>query len=368
MNDLSIAQALPNLRIARFRQEIDAAVASVLGGAHYILGAPVERFEAAFAAHEGREHAVGVGSGTDALALALRALGVGPGDEVVTAALTFAGTAQAILHCGARPLFADVDPHTWCITAETVEAVLTPSTRAILPVHLFGFPADMAALCAFAAHRGLAVVSDCAQAHGARIGPRPLGSFGDAAAYSFYPTKNLGCVGDGGAVLVDDPVLAGRLRALREYGFSHGTRISREAGFNSRLDTLQAAILSALLPHLDAGNRERRAIAGRYRAALAGLNGLRLQDEHPGGVSHQFAVAVPNRGELAMRLADEGIRTAIHYHPGLHRHPAFADPKAVPLPVSDRLSASLLSLPIQPEVAGAEVERIASAVREAYVR
>ncbi len=364
----AIPQARPPLRIARFRAEIDDAVAAVLGGAQYILGETVERFEAAFAAHEGRAHGIGVGSGTDALALALRALGVGPGDQVVTPALTFAGTAQAILQCGATPVFAEVDPSTWCLTPETVAGVLTPATRAIVPVHLFGQPADMPGLCRLATRHGLVVVSDCAQSHGARIGDRPLGGFGDAAAYSFYPTKNLGCVGDGGAVLVDDPVLARRLRSLREYGFSDGTRISGALGFNSRLDALQAAILTVLLPHLAAGNRERRAIAAHYRAALSDLDGLSLQAEDAGSAHHQFAIAHPARDDLARALTDRGIGTAIHYHPGLHHHPAFADPDAGPLPVTDRLSASLLSLPIQPEVAGADVERVARAVREASLR
>lgn len=355
-----IAQASPSLRIARFRPEIDAAVAECLGGSHYVLGPAVERFEDAFAAHEGRRYGVGVGSGTDALALALRALGVGPGDEVVTAALTFAGTAQAILQCGAVPRFADVDPATRCITPKTVEAALSPRTAALVPVHLFGHPADMEGLTALARRRGLVVVADCAQAHGARLGGRPLGRYGDAAAYSFYPTKNLGCVGDGGAVLTDDPATARRLRTLREYGFSEGARISTALGFNSRLDTVQAAILTALLPHLDENNRQRRGLAAAYRRALADLEAIGLPPDEEGAVYHQFAVTHPKRDDLARALADRGIRTAVHYHPALHRHPAFGH--ADPLPVTERLAGCLLSLPIQPEVASGHVGRIAGAL------
>lgn len=355
-----IAQAAPGLRIARFRPAIDAAFHEILSGSHYILGPAVERFEAAFAAHEGRSHGVGVGSGTEALALALRALGVGPGDEVVTAALTFAGTAQAILQVGAVPRFADVDPRTRCITPETAEAALTSRSAAIVPVHLFGHPADMDGLTALARRRGLVVVADCAQAHGARLGDRMLGSYGDAAAYSFYPTKNLGCVGDGGAVLTSDPALDARLRSLREYGFSDGVRISRALGFNSRLDALQAAILTVLLPHLADGNRKRRDLAASYRRGLADVAGIGLPPDADGAVYHQFAITHAARDDLAMALADRGIRTAVHYHPALHRHPAFGSDGA--LPVTERLSESLLSLPIQPEVAEGHVERIVAAL------
>jgi dTDP-3-amino-3,4,6-trideoxy-alpha-D-glucose transaminase len=359
-----IPQAAPPRRIARFRCEVDAAVASVLGGRDYILGSSVDAFERAFADHAGLSHCVGVASGTDALALALRALDVGPGDEVITAALTFAATAQAILHCGAIPRFADVDPVTRCLDLAAVAAAVTARTAAIVPVHLFGHPADMPALMILAERHGLAVVEDCAQAHGATFdGRRALGSFGHAAAYSFYPTKNLGCVGDGGAVLTEDGRLAARLRSLRHYGFEGNSRISLTPGFNSRLDEVQAAILLALLPHLAAGNAERRAIAARYRYALEGAARLGLPPDASGCVYHQFAVTHPDRDGLMHHLARIGIGSAVHYAPGLHRHPAFSQGPAYPLPVTDALSASLLSLPIQPEVAATAVEQVAEAVR-----
>ncbi|ACL61776.1 DegT/DnrJ/EryC1/StrS family aminotransferase [Methylobacterium nodulans] len=358
-----IPQAAPPLRVARFRREIDAAIAEVLSGPSFILGAAVAAFEHAFANHAGVEHCVGVASGTDALALALRALGIGPGDEVVVPALTFAGTAQAVLHCGASPRFAEVDPHTRCLDPAAVAAAIGQRTAAILPVHLFGFPADMPALTALAARHGLAVVEDCAQSHGATLDGRPLGSFGHAAAYSFYPTKNLGGIGDGGAVVTRDPALAARLRSLRNYGFEGPERVSRRLGFNARLDEIQAAILLALLPHLDAGNAERRAIAARYRALLAGTS-LGLPPEDEGCVYHQFAVTHADRDGLMRRLARSGIGTAIHYAPGLHRHPAFAEGQPNSLPVTDALAATLLSLPIQPEVAAGAVERVAAAIQE----
>ncbi|MGU3538287.1 DegT/DnrJ/EryC1/StrS family aminotransferase [Methylobacterium sp. A54F] len=358
-----IPQAAPQRRIARFRREIDAAIGGLLGGEAYILGAPVAAFEEAFAAHAGCAHAVGVSSGTEALALALRALGVGAGDEVVLPALTFAGSAQAVLHCGALPRFAEVDPLTRCLDPRAAAAAIGPRTAAILPVHLFGHPADMPALMALAARHGLAVVEDCAQAHGATLDGTRLGSFGHAAAFSFYPTKNLGCVGDGGAITTNDPGLAERLRALRNYGFAEGEKVSLGLGFNARLDALQAAILSALLPYCDAGNAERRAVAGRYRAALEGCPELGLPPEAEGAVYHQFAVTHPDRDGLMRHLAAAGIGSAVHYAPGLHRHPAFAEGAPGPLPVTDRLADTLLSLPVQPEIACQALDRVADAVR-----
>ncbi|GJD55856.1 DegT/DnrJ/EryC1/StrS family aminotransferase [Methylobacterium dankookense] len=358
-----ILQAAPQLRIARFRGEIDAAISAVLGGDAYILGAPVEAFEAAFASYAGCAHAVGVSSGTEALALALRALGVGAGDEVILPALSFAGSAQAVLQCGASPRFVDVDPRSRCIDPAAAADAVTVRTAAIMPVHLFGYPAEMPALIALADRHGLAIVEDCAQAHGATLVGRRLGSFGHAAAFSFYPTKNLGCIGDGGAVTTNDARLAERLRSLRNYGFAGSERISREPGFNARLDTLQAAILSALLPFCDDGNRERRALAARYRVALADCLGLGLPPEAEGAVHHQFAVTHPDRDGLMRCLAEAGIGSAVHYEPGLHRHPAFAWGATEPLPVTDRLAATLLSLPIQPEVATLAVDRVAAALR-----
>ncbi|MFK5597151.1 DegT/DnrJ/EryC1/StrS family aminotransferase [Methylobacterium sp. HMF5984] len=357
-----IPQAAPPLRIARFREEIDASIAHVLSGPSYILGEAVAKFEAAFAVTAGVEHCIGVASGTDALALALRALGVGLGDEVLLPSLTFAGTAQAILHCGAVPVFVEVDATTRCIDPVAAERVIGPRTVALVPVHLFGHPADMHALMVLADKHRLAVVEDCAQSHGGTLDGRALGSFGHAAAYSFYPTKNLGGVGDGGAVVTADPAIADRLRRLRCYGFAAGERVSGGIGFNSRLDEIQAAILLALLPHLAEANAERRASAARYRALLAGM-GIGMPPEQAGSVYHQFAVTVPDRDRLKHRLDAAGIGTAVHYAPGLHRHPAFVDGARTPLPITDALADSLLSLPIQPEVASNHEERVALAIR-----
>src|ERR1700682_474376 len=224
---ITIPQAAPARRIERYRTEIDQAMAGVVTDGHYILGPALEHFEEAFAAYLGVRHCIGVNSGTDALALSLRALGVSPGDEVITTALTFAATAQAILHCGAQPCFVDVDPVTRCIDPAAVEAAIHEKTAAIIPVHLFGHPAAMKALMQTAARHGLAVVEDCAQAHGTTIGGEKAGTFGHAAAFSFYPTKNLGCIGDGGAIATNDSALAAKLRSLRHYGWTSADRISR---------------------------------------------------------------------------------------------------------------------------------------------
>lgn len=359
-----IPQAAPRQRIARFREAIAEAINGVVDSDTYILGEPVEAFEAQFAGSAGCRHAIGVSSGTEALTLALRALGVGLGDEVVLPSLTFAGSAQAVLQCGALPRFADVDPQTRCLDPAAAAAAIGPRTVAVMPVHLFGHPADMPAFMALAERYGLVVVEDCAQAHGASLGGRALGSFGHAAAFSFYPTKNLGCIGDGGAVTTNDARIAARVRSLRNYGFAPEERISRELGFNARLDTLQATILSVLLPHCDAGNAERRELARGYRERLAGQVGLGLPPDAEGAVYHQFTVTHRDRDGLRQHLAASGIGTAIHYAPGLHRHPAFLEGAITPLPATDALSDSLLSLPAQPEIALPHLDVIAQAVRE----
>jgi dTDP-3-amino-3,4,6-trideoxy-alpha-D-glucose transaminase len=335
----------------------------VLSSRDYILGSAVEAFEQAFATHEGARHAVGVASGTDALALSLRALRIGPGDEVIVPALTFAGTAQAVLQCGASPRFVDVDPTTRCIDVSAASAAITPRTAAILPVHLFGHPADMTPLLRLAQQNGLAIVQDAAQSHGATIDGSGLGGLGQAAAYSFYPTKNLGCAGDGGMVLTNDAALAGQIRSLRHYGFEGGSRVSQSIGFNSRLDELQAAILLVLLPQLNASNAERRHIAARYRDLLTSSQ-IGLPPDAAGCVYHQFAITYADRDGLMRHLAERGIGSALHYTPGLHRHPAFSGGATEPLPVTDALAQRLLSLPIQPEVALSEVEHIASVILE----
>ena len=355
-------QAMPGLRIARYRAEIERAIAGVIEGASYILGPAVEAFEAEFAAYLGAGECVGVGNGTDAIALALGGLGIGRGDEVVTTALSASGTAQGIALTGARPVFADVDPVTGCLDPVAAERAITPRTRAIVPVHLYGHPADAAAFRAVADAHGLRLVEDCAHAHGARLGGRALGTFGDAAAFSFYPTKNLGCLGDGGAVVCGDPELAARVRELRRHGWRGGGAVSQYVAGNSCLDELQAAVLSVLLRHLDDGNRERRAAARAYRDGLKGTM-LDMPPDHPDAVYHQFVVRHPRRDRLREVLQREHrVPTGVHYFPPLHRHPAFAQGPVPSLPHTDRLSREVLSLPIQGEVAVDHLHEVVAAL------
>jgi len=363
----SFPQAAPQLRIARFRPTVDDAVRRVLDSDSYILGSAVAAFETMFAAYLGAEYCVGVNSGTDALALACRALGLPPGGEVLTVSMTSPATATAIVLAGCTPRFVDVSAVTRCLRLDRVAAAIGPRTVAIMPVHLHGYPVDMPALMALAEARGLAVVEDCAQAHGAMIGDRKVGVFGHAAAFSFYPTKNLGGAGDGGVVVTGDAQVAERVRALRTYGWQGSERSSMTLGVNSRLQEIQAAILSALLPHLDAGNAERARVAAHYRKALgplaaAGL--IRLPPEAEGAVYHQFAIEVSDRDAVRDRLARMGVGTGVHYALPVHRQPAFAPylPPEASLAVTEALAGRLVSLPIQPEVVGDDAGEIAERV------
>ncbi|AZL58263.1 DegT/DnrJ/EryC1/StrS family aminotransferase [Tabrizicola piscis] len=356
-----VPQAAPMRRIARYRPAIDAAIARVLDGGTAIGGVEVAAFEAAFAAFCGVGHAIGCGNGTDALVLALRAAGIGPGDEVITVALTAHGTAQAIRLVGAMPVFVEVDAATRTMDPAAAAAAITPRTTALIPVHLYGQMADMPALATLAAQHGLFLLEDCAQAHGAEIAGRRAGSWGHAAVFSFYPTKNLGAVGDGGAVITQDAALAERIRALTSYGWTDARRISDVVAGNSRLDTMQAAILAALLPHLDEAIAERRAVAAALHAGIGEAVILPRWDD--GAVWHQFVIAHPARDRLAACLARDGIGTAVHYTPPLHVQPAFLSDGQPPLPITERLAAEVLSLPIQPEIAGPAIQAIIDAVR-----
>lgn len=353
-------QAAPMRYFRRRRDVVEQAFSRVLEGDHAILGPELEAFEAAFSRYCGMAHCIGVGSGTEALHIALRAAGVGPGDEVVTVALTAAGTAQAISLCGATPVFVDVDPVTRCMDPDAAHAAIGPRTAAIVPVHLYGYPADIRPLADLAEKNGLFLLEDCAQAHGARRDGRHVGSLSHAAAFSFYPTKNLGCIGDGGAVLTGDAALAARLRSLRAYGWDGPERVSMSVAGNSRLDEAQAAILSALLPFLDEENARRRTIADVYRDRLDGA--AVMPPDHPGAVWHQFAIEHRRRDELAGFLLEAGIGTAVHYTPPLHFQPAFQSGRRPDLPVTERLSAQLLSLPIQADAVGGHTGRITDAV------
>jgi dTDP-4-amino-4,6-dideoxygalactose transaminase len=348
----------------RLRGEIDEAVAEVLSSGWFILGRQVEAFETELALALGARYAVGVGNGTDAIALALTAAGVGPGDEVVTSPLSAAFTALAISQIGAVPVFADIDPRRYTLDPERVEAALSPRTRALLPVHLYGQPADLAPLVELARDRGLALVEDCAQCHGATYRGQPAGTFGQLAAWSFYPSKNLGAFGDGGAVTTDDPALAERLRLLRNGG--QPARYRHEIlGVNSRLDELQAAILRVRLRHLPADNARRRAIAGRYTAALpagAPLVGPWVAaDVEPAW--HLYVVRAPDRDALAARLAADGVETLVHYPTPVHLQPAYGGPaRRGELPSAERAADEVLSLPNFPELTDPEVDTVARAL------
>jgi dTDP-4-amino-4,6-dideoxygalactose transaminase len=331
----------------------------------FVLGPEVTALEAEFAAYCETAHGVGVDSGTSALELALRAFDIGPGDEVVTAANTFIATVFAIRYTGARPVLADVDARRDTLDPAALERAITPRTRAVIPVHLYGQPADMDPILAVARRHRLVVIEDACQAHGARYRGRRAGGLGDAAAFSFYPSKNLVAFGDGGMVVTGDAAVAERLRGLRDYGqlrkYHH-----RYLGYNRRLDELQAAVLRVKLRHLDAWNAERRRVVSAYHAALAAVPGLVLPRERAGARSawHLYTVRTPERDALQAHLKERGIATAVHYPRPIHLQPALAAAggRAGDLPVSERLSREVLSLPLYPELDQDAVTRIAHEV------
>ena len=353
-------------QLASVRAEIDSAVARVLDSGRFILGPEGEAFEAELAARTGAAHCVAVANGTEALQLALEALGVGPGDEVVTSPLTAAFTALAVLRAGARPVFADVDPLTLNLDPEAADRVVTQRTKALLPVHLYGHPADLDPLLALARDRGLAVVEDACQAVGARYRGRPVGCLAGMGALSFYPTKNLGALGDGGAVLVEDAGRAHRLRQLRNGGQSDRYRHDI-VGLNSRLDEVQAAILRVGLRHLEDWTARRRALAAVYFRELQGAK-VRLPKEQPYAIAvyHLFVVRHARRDELMAGLKERGIETLIHYPIPLHLQPAFAHLGGKPghFPVAEAAARSILSLPLHPGMTDEQARHVAAAVRE----
>lgn len=350
----------------RVRAEIDAVLAQVMEGGQFVGGEQVQRFEAEFAEACGVRHACGVGNGTDALALILKALGVGPQDEVVTVACTFFGTAEAILSNGARPVFVDVEPLTATLDPALLERAITARTRAIVPVHLYGHPAEMDAISEIAARHGLPVIEDAAQAHGAELDGRRAGSLGRAACFSFYPSKNLGAYGDGGAVVSDDADLVARVRRLATHGAGADRYDHLVAGTNSRLDALQAAVLRVKLRHLGRWNAERRERVRAYEAALGGLPNLTLPRERSGARSawYLYTIRLPEREKLRAHLASRGVASAVHYPKPLHLQPALAFLAGRPgeLPVSEELSRQVLSLPLYPELPLEALARIAGDV------
>jgi dTDP-4-amino-4,6-dideoxygalactose transaminase len=346
--------------------DIRAAVDATIGRCDFILGSAVDRFEADFARFIGTRHAIGVGTGLDAIELALRAHGIGPGDEVITAANTFIATVLAVEAVGARPVLVDVNRDTYCIDPAAVAAAVGPRTRALLPVHLYGQPADVGALLAIASRHNLLVIEDAAQAHGARYQGRRAGSFGHSAAFSFYPAKNLGACGDGGAIVTNDDQVAERARVLRNYGqrvkYHHST-----IGTNSRLDTLQAAILAVKLPHLDRWNEARRRHARAYGERLGGnvrTPSAAAQVEH---VYHLYVIETDHRDEVQRHLHGLEVETGIHYPIPVHLQEACAHLtyRAGDFPVTEAAARRILSLPMYPELAESQIERVAAALAAA---
>jgi dTDP-3-amino-3,4,6-trideoxy-alpha-D-glucose transaminase len=344
------------------RRAVDAAIARVLDRGWFILGPEVEAFESEFAAQCGVRYAVGVGSGTDAIALALRALDIGPGDEVITSPLSAAFSALAIMMAGARPVFADIDSTRLTLDPAAVAAAVTPRTRAILPVHLYGQAADMEPLAGLAARHGLAIVEDACQAHLATCAGRPVGSIGAAGTYSFYPTKNLGALGDGGAITTNDPALADRLKRLRNGGQTSRYR-HQEFGVNSRLDEMQAAILRARLPLLPDWTTRRRALGACYRDGLQGTPLIvpPLCDE--GHVYHLFPVLTDRRDAFQRHLREQGIETLIHYPVPIPRQLALAGSEPATCPIADRVCDQVVSLPMYPTLTDDGLATVTAAVR-----
>lgn len=351
---------------AQYREigpELERAIVSALRGCSYVLGEPVARFEAEFAAYCGVEHAVAVNSGTSALHLALLAAGVGEGDEVVTVPMTFVATVAAIVYAGATPVFVDIDPLTWTLDAAQIDAVVTPRTRAILPVHLHGRLADMTAVRAAAERHGLVVIEDAAQAHGAERGGRRAGAFGDMGCFSFYPGKNLGGCGEGGAVTTNDAAFAERIRSLRDWG-QEGKYNHVRHGFNFRMDALQGAALRVKLPRLDGWNDARRRVARTYQAALDPDVGRPAGPIGADHACHVYAIRTPGRDAAQDALRRAGVATGVHYPTPVHLQPAYARLGHRPgaFPVSEALARETLSLPLYPELGKEEAMRVVQAV------
>jgi dTDP-4-amino-4,6-dideoxygalactose transaminase len=352
-------------RHARLATETEAAIVAVARRGSYILGPAVEEFERAFAQHLGGGFVVGVASGTDALTLGLMALGIGPGDEVVTPANTCMPTVSGIRATGAAVQLADCDRQSRLLEVQCLEGTITARTKAVVAVHLYGHPCDGPALAELCNRRGIALVEDCAQAHGTQFRQRSAGTWGRVAAFSFYPTKTLGAYGDAGGVFTQDAAVAERLRELRMYGYKTRDCSVRE-GRNSRLDEIQAAVLGVHLKHVPAWVARRRAIAGYYREAFASTPtiGLPWEREDSQNAYHLFVITVEDRSTVRERLSTLGIQTAIHYPVAVHQHPVYMGRSWGPLRNAEWLSGHVLSLPCFPELTDDEVTRVSEAVLE----
>ena len=349
----------------RFRGELEAAAKRVLDSGWYLLGKENEAFEREFAAYCGVKHAIGCANGLDALKLIIRAYGFGPGDEVIAPANTYIASLIAISANGAKPVLVEPDPGTYLIDPAKIEEKITPRTKAVMVVHLYGRVCEMGAIDVLAKKHGLKVIEDCAQAHGAYFGDRRVGNLGDAAGFSFYPGKNLGCLGDGGAVTTNDDELATKIRALRNYGSDVKYHFPYR-GTNSRLDEIQAAWLRVKLPHLDADNARRAEIAARYCREIAN-SAVTLPSASDGSrqlsnVWHVFPVRTERRDEFQAYLTEKGIQTVIHYPIPPHRQPAYSEWHGLELPITEKIHETIISLPISPVMADDEVAEVIDAV------
>ncbi len=361
-----IPQANPRAQYLSHQDEIDRAIARVLDQGRYVLGQETAAFEGEFAGYLGVRHAAGAGSGTEALHLALRACNVGPGDEVITVPHTAVATVAAIELCGATPILVDIDPISFTLDPSRLEPALSPRTKAIIPVHLYGQSADLEPILALSHARGIWVIEDCAQSHGATYHGQRTGAWGDIACFSFYPTKNLGAIGDGGLVATDNPDLAENARLLREYGW-RSRYVSDVAGWNTRLDELQAAILRVKLRTLDADNARRRRLAALYDAMLASAPVTRpVAMPYGEPVYHLYVIRSSHRDDLQAHLRQRGIGSLVHYPVPIHLQPAYRGRlgNTGSFPHAERAAAEVLSLPLYPELAEAEIEQVADAVIE----
>jgi dTDP-4-amino-4,6-dideoxygalactose transaminase len=369
-----IPQTSPLSSYLSNRTALDGAIHRVLSAGRYILGEETTAFERQFADYIGVPYAVGVGSGTEALHLALRGLGIGPGHEVITVSHTSVATVAAVEMSGATPVLVDIHPVSYTMDASLLEQARSDRTKAIVPVHLYGQPAAMEEIIKFARRHGIFVVEDCAQSHGALYQGRRTGSWGNVAAFSFYPTKNLGGLGDGGAITTHDASLDQALRALRQYGWDEN-RISRRPGWNSRLDEIQAAVLRVKLAHLEESNQRRIQIARSYHQQFSRIPELTLPSPIGGTthVYHQYVIRCVDRavrGQLMAHLSERGIQTAVHYPVPVHLQPAYAHrlPGSQSLPVTEEVCPKILSLPLFPELADEEVDQVIAAVEAFFSR
>lgn len=349
------------------KKEIDEAISRVLGSGRYILGLEVELFEKEFASYIGTAHGIGVGSGTEALHIALSACGVGRGDEVITVSNTAVATVAAIELTGAVPVFVDIDPDYYTIDPEKIESAITPQTKAIIPVHIYGQPADMDPVLKIAKEHGLFIIEDCAQAHGAKYKEARVGSVGHMGCFSFYPTKNLGALGDGGIVVTNDENLAEKAKSLREYGWS-ARYVSSSVGWNSRLDEIQAAVLRVKLKHLDVDNSKRACVATMYDQELSTTRLIlpKMERRKYMHVHHLYVVRSPERNKILATLQDNGICASIHYPVPVHLQPLYKtrfDYKE--LPETEKAANEIISLPIYPELSESDVQKVIKIIMQA---